>query len=253
MPTRDETIARLAEALIAARSGGAKVVPDADMAALSLEDAYPVQARVAQAIGPVGGFKVACKPGQPVILAPIFCADIQHAPGRIAASEPVGIELEFGFVITGPLPDADAPDHDAALADAVSLVPVIELVQTRLAENLAEGNATPALTLADNQINGGLIVGEPLADWRHLDLTGAAARLRFGGTDFLNGRAEVPGGNAFDNLRALVAHAGTHCGGLKEGDVVITGSLNGLPYVPPGTDISARIEGLGALTADFPK
>ncbi|MGC9417441.1 MAG: fumarylacetoacetate hydrolase family protein [Rhodovulum sp.] len=238
-------LADLASRLITARRTGSPVPPDAlPVGDLTDRDAYAVQALVAQALGPVGGFKVACKPGHPRIMAPILARDIIGTPARLAvpASERIGIELELGFRVLAPLPPADVPDRDARLADCLALVPVIEIVRTRLA-----GEAAPMLKLADNQINGALVVGPELPDWRGRDLSRVTARLTAGGRILLDGPADVPGLGAFENFKVLEALVGDHCGGLRPGHVVITGSLNGLPWLRPGTAIEGRIEGVGAV------
>jgi 2-keto-4-pentenoate hydratase len=42
--------------------------------------------------------------------------------------------------------------------------------------------------------------------------------------------------------------AGDHCGGLRVGHWVLTGSLHPIAPVNPGTTFSARIDGLGEVT-----
>ncbi|MFU8779008.1 MAG: 2-keto-4-pentenoate hydratase, partial [Roseovarius sp.] len=64
----------------------------------------------------------------------------------------------------------------------------------------------------------------------------------------LDGAAQVPGGDAFATLCALVRALGEHCGGLREGHVVITGSLNGLPWVQAPIVAQGNIAGLGSVT-----
>ena len=245
-----ERARRIAERLLEVRHGGPPLPVDWDAAqGLTRGETYSIQALVAQQIGPAGGFKVACKPGEPQIMAPIFSDDIMDSPAQLAVpeGERIGIELEIGFRITAPLPAADAPDRRARLAKCLELVPVIEIVRTRLDTE----DAPPLMKLADNQINGGLVVGAGLADWRHLELSGAHARLSLGGQTILDGRAEVPGGDAFANFQALEAKIGDHCGGLHPGHVVITGSLNGLPYVTAPCKVAGEIDGLGAVALDL--
>jgi 2-keto-4-pentenoate hydratase len=245
-----ERARRVAARLLEARRGGAPLPAGWDDAqGLTRGETYAVQALVAREHGPAGGFKVACKPGAPQIMAPIFRDDIMASPAQLPVpeGERIGIELEIGFRVTAPLPAPDAPDRTARLAECLELVPVIEIVRTRLDTE----DAPPLIKLADNQINGGLVVGLGLADWRHLELSGAHARLSLGGQTILDGRAEVPGGDAFANFQALEAMVGDHCGGLQPGHVVITGSLNGLPYVTAPSKVEGHIDGLGAVSLDL--
>lgn len=211
----------------------------------TMEEAYRIQAEVARATGQVGGFKVANKPDAPRIMAPIFSKDIVTTPAAfdVSPDEEVGIELEVGFRIERPLPDRKSPNRRDAIAQCLSALPVIEVVRTRLPMS-----ATPALKLADNQINGGLVVGTPVTDWANLTLGPVTAELDLGSDRILNGAAGVPGGDAFENFLVLEEMLGDHCGGLQPGQIVITGSLNGLPYVRGGLDVQGGIEGLGKVS-----
>ena len=241
---------RVAERLLEARRAGTPLPANWDGAqGLTRGETYAVQALVAEETGAAGGFKVACKPGQPQIMAPIFSDDIMESPAKLPVpeGERIGIELEIGFRVTAPLPSPDAPDRTDRLAECLELVPVIEIVRTRLDTE----DAPPLIKLADNQINGGLVVGRGLTDWRHLEISGAHAKLSLGGQTILDGRAEVPGGDAFANFQALEAMVGDHCGGLHPGHVVITGSLNGLPYVTAPCKVEGAIDGLGPVSLDL--
>ncbi|MEX5728746.1 2-keto-4-pentenoate hydratase [Rhodovulum iodosum] len=242
-------LADFARALIDARCTGVAVPADHPATrGMTEADAYAVQARVAEALGPVGGFKVACKPGQPQIMAPILARDTHNSPARLAcpAEEQIGIELEIGFRVLSELPPPDAPDRDARLAGCLALVPAIEIVRTRLS-----GTPSPLAKLADNQVNGALVVGPETRDWYGRDLSGASGHLRAGDTVLLEGRGEVPGGDAFANFKALEAMLGTRFGGLVPGQVVITGSLSGLSYIAPGCEIRGALDGWGKVALDL--
>ncbi|WP_232823156.1 2-keto-4-pentenoate hydratase [Oceanibium sediminis] len=236
----------LALAIVKARKTGVAIPADLiDQATLAEDDAYRVQAEVARQIGRIGGFKVANKPQAPRIMAPIFAKDVMNAPAVLAvpADEDIGIELEIGFRVDSPLPAPDVADRKRAVAECLSAVAVIEVVRTRL-----PAGASPLLKLADNQINGGLVVGVPLKNWASLPMGKVNAYLSLGDDIVLDGEAHVPGSNAFENFLVLEEMVGTHCGGLQQGQVVITGSLNGLPYVHAETVIHGRIDGLGELS-----
>ncbi len=241
-----DPISELVSEILAARRGGRLVDPDRPGLSLAGADAaYRIQADVARQIGPVGGFKVANKANAPRIMAPIFAEDILNAPATVIVprDEPIGIELEVGFRVDAPLPAKDASGRRDALAVCLSGVAVIEIVRTRL-----QAGAPPLLKLADNQINGGLVVGAPVRDWQALPMGELQAYLRLGADTVLDGPARVPGGDAFENFLVLEDMVGNHCGGLQPGHIVITGSLNGLPYVEGETEVLGKIEGLGEVS-----
>ncbi len=244
--SEEDAVSSVVAALLKARKTGQPALfeklADAD---LTVDEAFRVQELVATVIGPVGAFKVGNKPGASQIMAPIFAKDILSGPATINCppNEDIGIELEVGFRVDRPLPDRNCPGRREAIAHSVSAVIVIELVRTRLT-----GEASPNLKLADNQINGGLVVGTPVSDWHGLPMSRIEAALRIGEEDLLCGEVDVPGGDAFDNFLALEQMVGDHCGGLQPGQVVITGSLNGLPYVRAETEVRGTIKGLGEIS-----
>lgn len=239
-------VEQLAELLAVARRGGPKV-PLAAGTGLAREQAFDVQSRLIAEFGPVGGFKVACPPDAPIVIAPIFAKNIVQSPGLFAVppGERVGIELEYAYRLTSPLPSATAPDFKDHLRSSVELLPVIELVQSRLED---PASADPTLKMADNQLNGALVLGTPLPAGAPFDTSRASGHLKAGDEVLLDGVAKVPGGDAFETLYKLALAIGQHCGGLQVGQVVITGSLNGLPWVLPEKQVHGHIDGLGDVS-----
>lgn len=238
-------VADLISAFLMARAGG-PLVPDLAGDGLTASEAYRVQTGVASALGPVGGWKVACKPGADQILAPIFATDMHSSGSNVTVPKGVrvGIELEIGFRVVRPLPPLISPDFEAAARNAIELVPVFEVIHSRL-ENPA--GAAPLLKLADNQINGGMVVGDAIADWSGIDMTGAEIDLCVHGETVAEGRKSVPGGGAFDNFCTLTRIIGPHVGGLQVGQVVITGSLNGLHWTDAPVSAKGHIHGVGTV------
>ncbi|SLN20510.1 2-keto-4-pentenoate hydratase [Roseovarius gaetbuli] len=235
----------LIQLLQAARDGGARL-PENAGEGLTRARVFAVQEALAATLGPVGGFKVACPPDAPIIIAPIYASDIHASPAslELPADEEVGVELEYAFRLIAPLPDRDVPDFAAQLRTCVELLPVFELVRSRLDD---PKGASGLLKMLDNQLNGAVVFGAPIRDWQDIDVTQATAHLTIGEAVHLSGAAQVPGGDAFATLCKLALAIGTHCGGLQPGQLVITGSLNGLPWVKPGLFAKGEIAGLGAV------
>lgn len=242
----------IASGLLAARRGGPRLSPQqVGNAPSNPAEAYEIQHLVAQATGPVGGFKIARRPGQPQIMAPIFRKDVRQSPAIFGRNEidRIGIELEVGFCVTSPLPDPGDDAFAERARDCVSVAPVLEIVDTRLTDLDA---SSPLLRLADNQINGALVVGTPREDWQGMQLETVNASLVLGAQTVLDGPSVVPGGDAFETFLHLARMVGSHCGGLKPGHFVITGSLNGLPFIERGMSVRGWIEGLGEVATNFP-
>ncbi len=246
----DADHAAIARAFLDARQGAENLSEDrSEGLNLTIEDAYAIQSLVASQLGPVGGFKFARRPGQSAIMAPIQQVDIHPSGWRFSSSgRHVGIELEVGFRFLAAPPPVGRPDFAELLRARVAPVAVIELVRTRLENPDA---ASEMLKLADHQQNGGLVVGEAARDWDGSPLEAVSARLDIDGTMVLDGIVRLPFGGAFDCLVALARMTGDHCGGLQAGHMVITGSLNGLPWLPPGTKVRGSIGGIGSVAVDI--
>ena len=232
-------ISALADSSIVAHRTGNRTAPGP--AGLSREEILAVQAVVSAALGPVAGFKVAAAPVGPPVLAPIQARYVVADGGARRVRDTVGIELEVGFELIAPLTSAKLPARpERHFRPRV----VLELVETRLSGDLAD---RPDLKFADFQINAGMVVGGAPPEWDGSDFGTVRARLVGGGGTVVDGEARVPGGSALANLELLLTNIGDHCGGLRVGQTVITGSLCGLPQFGPGSDVSGWIEGLGAV------
>jgi 2-keto-4-pentenoate hydratase len=249
MTTDDLRMQGFSEAVIAARRAGGRFVPEAGLALpQDLDDAHAVQQAVAAVLGPVGGFKTAKRPNEPRIVAPIFAADVLPSPAtvRVPATGGLGIELEVGLRLKAPLDRLDG--SAASRASVFEPVAVIEIVDTRIDGPQA---SAAMVKLADNQINGALIVGGAASGWDGGPLRQVTAFLRVGDRVLLDGAVAIPGGDAVDCIVAMAAGLGDRCGGFRIGQIAITGTLNPLEYFPAGTDVEGRIEEIGGVAVQF--
>lgn len=235
------------ENLILARRSGTRFAPT-ENGPRTAAQAYDIQAGVVGKMGAVGAFKTARKPGEVMTFAPIFAANLVQSDADVPVSGMMGIELEVGLYLHTNLPPDHAGLSASALAAFVTPVVVIELVDTRVAGPLAND---PMVKLADNQINAGLVVGDHALDWAGADFGTVEAKFTAGSEVILDGAASVPGGSALETFAALAQHLGSHCGGLQQGQIVITGSLHPLVYVPKGTIVQGQIAGIGTVRVNL--
>lgn len=243
------TAESIAARLLAVRRGAP---PLADYAGGPADEAQAlaVQHLVAAETGPVCGFKTGRRDaGSMPLMAPLRARIASGGTADPATTRLCGVELEIGFLLVADPPAADAPDFEARLRAAVQAVPALEIVESRLQEPEAAG---PLWKLADDQINGAVVLGAPVADWRGVDLVAPAVRLSVGGAVVQAGPAPVPGGDAFATFAAFARRVGGHCGGLRAGHVAITGSLTGLRFAARGDAVEGVIEGLGPVAVRFP-
>lgn len=220
---------------------------DSRWSELTVEDAYAIQSRVAAKTGSVGAWKTGrANETETPVYAPIFAKMVRSSPAEYGKQElpACGIELEIGFSIDCPLPPP-GPDFQNALRQCVRPVVTLELIDSRV-QNFTE--LPQAAKLADNLVNGGLVVGVPLNDWSDLPMEQAEVLLKANGNEIFSDKSKVPGGDAFLTLASMASVIGDHCGGLQPGQIVTTGTLSGCIFIEPGTQIEGYVAGLGTIS-----
>lgn len=243
-------ISHAVQALLEARRSGRQVVVPftlPDRAAV-----YAIQDGVAQATGPVAGWKVGARtPTAEPNPAPLLAGALVNSPASFdgKAMHMIGVEVEISFHIVRDIAARATPvGRDEALAAVGDAFVGMEVVDTRLADFKS---ADPEWLLADNQMNHALVVGDSIKDWKSLDWASLQVRQT------IDGKVEVDqrgGLGAVDPVRPLawmIDHAVRQRGGLRAGQAITTGSWTGLRYYPPGTRARGEFIGLGAVEATF--
>lgn len=244
---REDIVTWTADQLLAARRGEASLVQALDdKGPADLAEAYAVQSRVANLFdAKIGAWKVGGPlSGQPM-MAPIYQADICASPARLAATHDVGIECEIAFLLGEDLPAREAVYDEAEVGRAIAAVlPLIETVWARIDDFMS---APVYWKLADNQANGGLVLGEPQSKWTPAMWQETAIRLMADGREVKFATGSNPGGDSLGLLTWLANHVGDRLGGLKAGQIVTTGSYTGMDMFVPGTEIQADFGPLGCI------
>jgi len=244
-------IDRLSNALIEARRTGCLIKTGDTPPPETLEEVYRVQGVVAKATGAAGGFKVGrLGPSTTPTYAPIRKDWIWQNGDTVPKelSRLCGVELEIGFVLKADIPTPDDPAFEDKLRATLAMAPMLEIVESRLDDHVG---APQLLKLADCLANGGMVIGPEIKDWQDCPRVTPSIRLEIGGVVAAEGASAVPGGDAFDTVAAFARVIGNHCGGLKAGDALITGALEGLFYGKPGDAIHGAIDGVGMVSAQF--
>jgi 2-keto-4-pentenoate hydratase len=243
-------ISKAVQQLLGARRSGVQVRPPF---ALSDRTAvYAIQDGVAQATGPVSGWKVGARtPTAEPNPAPLLAGTLVKSPARFdgRAMHMIGVEIEISFHIVRDIAARSEPvGRDEALSVVGDAFVGMEVVDTRLADFKS---ADPEWLLADNQMNHALVIGEPIGAWKGLDWANLQVKL------MIDGKVEVDqkgGLGAVDPVRPLawmIDHAVRQRGGVRAGQAITTGSWTGLRYYPPGTRAKGEFVGLGSVEASF--
>ena len=226
----------------------------------SLTEGYAIQdAMVADAAQPVSGWKIAAtsKAGQEHIgvteplAGRLFKAFVLEDGARLPAA-PLHMkvmEAEFAFRMARDLMPRDTAYEQAEVCDAAAALHLaIEVPDARF-ERFAE--IGPAQIVADDAFASWFLLGPEVRDWRRLDL--ATQRVRATKNGAL--AAEGTGANALGDPRIALTWLANHLArrgiGLKQGDIVTTGTCITPLTIAPGDRVVAEFIGLGQATVGF--
>jgi 2-keto-4-pentenoate hydratase len=257
MPENDDVAGEVEERLHAAYVTGTPIAPVRDeLAAGGIDAAYRVQQLTTERWLAEGRRIVGRKIGltspavqrqlgvdQPdfgVLMADMCLTSGEQVPfGAVLQPR---VEAEVAVVLHRDLPDPDATIVE--LIRAIDFVlPAIEVVGSRI-----EGwDITILDTVADNGSSGMFVLGTRPVRPVDIELRDVTMELEVDGTVVSSGTGAACLGHPY--LAALwlarrLAGEGTP---LTAGDVVMTGALGPMVPLTPGAQVTARIDGLGAV------
>jgi 2-keto-4-pentenoate hydratase len=244
-------VALAAQRLVAARAGAP--VAAALVTPPSRDLAYAVQDATLAALGPIGGWKV----GRKSASAEPQCAPLPSAgvlPSGATLRGPSwtlrGIEVEVALRLGRDIvPSGAGVDRDEMLRAIDSVMPAVEVVETRLAERR---DSDPLAQLADLQSHGALVLGAPCGfDPSRIDFAVVEARLAFDGQPIADVRGGNPAGDVLRLLEWLALHSARRGHPLRAGDVITTGSCSGMAFAPADARVSAEVVGMGRVELEF--
>jgi 2-keto-4-pentenoate hydratase len=242
-------IAAAARHLLEARKSGFHLEGLADdFVPEELDVAYAIQDAIIKASEEqIGGWKIAAGTGPGPMCSPLL-ASAYRASGdilNVAASMATLVEAEVAVRIGTDLPPRDKDYSEQEVSGAIgSLHPSLEILGTRFNPEITIARL---LVIADLQNNAAVVVGPAVPEWQGLDLSGLGIKLLIGDRS----TATDTGPSASDVLSALTFLANGRArryGGLKAGQVVITGSRINAPIARPGETVGAEFDRLGGVS-----
>ncbi len=231
-----------------------------ELAPRSSDEAYGIQdafvALRSEKLGAIGGYKIALSTtamqqfvGVDAPQAGVMLGNtIRRTPARVRSADYVHliVEFEVAVEIGEDLPAADAPFFRDRVARAVGAVmPAIELADDRGAD-YAQLARHPLDLICDNAWNEGAVLGQPVKEWKGVDLAAVRGVASVNGREIGEGRGADAMGHPFDAVAWIADHLASGGRGLLRGDVVITGSLVRTQSGKPGDLVRFSLEGLGA-------
>jgi 2-keto-4-pentenoate hydratase len=218
----------------------------------SLQDAIAIQMATMAMLGPIGGWKVgAANASATPSASPLALSGIRQSPGTVHARTRIA-ECEIGFRFAKALPPRGAPYTEVEVIAAIgSCQATIEAVDPRFTNH---GGLDPLTILADCGMHGGLVVGQPIADWRPEMFRTLRVVSAVNGAVQREAVGSNPGGT--DLMRLLVWLANSEvvraAGGLTAGAYVSTGSWTGADPLPEGARVVGAFDGFPPVEATFP-
>ncbi len=224
-----------------------------------LDEAYLVQRayqmEMSKEQGDIVGYKLAYttpvlqkangvdEPAMGIMLA----NNIRQSPSTLSAGDFVqlGIECEVAARLGSDLPASGAPYDREKVSEAVeSLMTAFEVIDNRRTPG-QEQRTQFISAVAGNISNAGVVLGDPVTDWRGIDLPAAYGSMTINGEVVGDGHGSDVMGHPLEPLAWLANKLAEQGLGLTVGMVIITGSIVSPKFLKAGDNCSIMIEGLG--------
>lgn len=198
--------------------------------------------------GAVGGWKIAAGPEAEPFLSPILAHSFFNSGTTLNIGDLMAtiVEAEVGLKLkTDLLVREGGYSRDEVIAAIDGFLPALEIVGTRF----AAGYEVPKLLgYGDLQSNAAVVSGAPITDWQGLSLGDLKMSLSLG-----EERLEADSGASLDVIvdgLVWMANAGAlRQGGLRKGQVIITGARLKAPIGQAGQTMRADLGVLGSVMA----
>ncbi len=209
--------------------------------------AYAIQDEIIALEGEVGGWKIASGVEAEPIISPILAHSFLNSGTTLNIADLMAtlVELEVGLKLKGDLPTrAGGYSRDEVVEAIEGFLPAFEIIGTRFAPGY---DLPKMLNIGDLQVNSAVVSGALVTDWQGLSLGDLKLTMTVGGkvleTD-TGASLEV----IIDSIVWLANVGSIRQGGLRKGQVIITGSRLKDPMGKPGETMSATLGALGTLS-----
>ena len=210
--------------------------------------AYAIQDQIIALEGEVGGWKIASGAEPAPIISPILAHSFFNSSTTLHLADLMAtlVELEVGLKLKADLPAREGGYSREEVVEAIEgFLPAFEIIGSRFAPDYA---LPKLLNIGDLQVNAAVVSGPLLTDWQGLELGNLKLTLTIGERSF-----EADTGASLDAiLQSIVwlANEGSlRQGGLRKGQIIITGARIKEPIGQPGEIMRATLGPLGTVTA----
>ncbi len=217
-----------------------------DIKPKDFDEAYEIQKLLQQKLlrGPLGGYKIALsskiqqdyhKINQPVY-GGLFTREIFTSPKTIELKNyhRMSVEFELAFELSDRILDSTVQrSPENIFLDISNIMPAIELIDDRGANY--EG-LDPLSLVCDNAWSGGLVLGDPIHNWKEKDFQNIKSTCEW--NKELPLTTGVLDAKPFENLSWLINKLNSCKNELRPGMIIITGSVFKVRQVKLGDKIT---------------
>jgi 2-keto-4-pentenoate hydratase len=161
----------------------------------------------------------------------------------------VGVECEIAVALAHDLPASGAPYDRDKVGEAVgACMAAIEVVDDRYEDYRT---LDPLTLVADDFFHAGCVLGEPVTNWRKVDLPAVRGHMTINGAAVGSGQGRDVLGHPLAALAWLANLRAAHGKPLRAAAFVLLGSVVETRWLEPGDRVQIAIEGLGTASATF--
>ena len=253
-----------AQLLVAVRRGAPRLAAlPAELVPQTLVEAYAIQHAALRALHTdIAGWKatlLAAKiESNQGLCAPLGARFVVDAPAFVlpyhqptANTSEFGIEPELAFRLGSDLPPLGAKAAYSRASVSAAIISAHATIEVVVSRFLDPTKVTEFERVADACSNEVLVVGPSLPSWRQLSLTDLPLRVCIDGIPVYQGPASHPLKDPLLPVVWLANHVSGLGRGLRAGELITTGSCNGLRTLRKGQSANAYFTGLGAAQVQF--
>lgn len=238
-----------AQRLIDAHERNVQITVPEDIPLTDVEDAYAIQALVSEYLAEASGWKLGgIIKGEVPRYSRLFANLSQSSPARVFSHDYhlTFLEPELAVVLGEAIPRRDTPYLLTEIASrAATLHPAIEVVDSRFA---SWPEVPPLWQLADGLSHGSFVLGRGVAAGDLGQMRDAAYCLTLDDEVTVAGHGGHPGGDPAQLLVAMVNDRIARSGeGFRAGEVITTGTFNGVVKMFPGQRATLTFENIGSV------
>jgi 2-keto-4-pentenoate hydratase len=215
-----------------------------------MDEVYYVQDRLAEAYGPIGGWKIGAPNAEATpLFAPMPQAWMAPSGSTLTTGHYRGLEAEIAFLVAQDLPPRTTPyTREEVVAAMASCHPVIEVLESAFTDPMQ----VPKMhLLADMQIHGGFVYGPAVADWKKIDFNTESVTLAVDGVIRVERIGSNTSGDLVKLLPWLANEGAARTGGLKAGQWITTGSWTGYTLAVSGSVVTVEFGRSGNVDLRF--